>query len=74
MLKESLLLAPLLLSGTVTTPNENINVIGKDFSKGIYTYSLQDKFYESPNTIEAWIKLGLASQNESYGVIFGNYN
>lgn len=74
MLKESLLLTPLLLSGTVTTPNENINVIGKDFSKGIYTYSLQDKFYESPNTIEAWIKLGLASQNESYGVIFGNYN
>lgn len=74
MLKESLLIAPLLLSSNLKTPVNDKNVIGQDFSNGYITYSLQDKFYETPNTIEARIKLGLASENENYGVIFGNYN
>ena len=31
-----------------------------------------DKFYQSPDTIEAWVRLGFLANGESGGVIFGN--
>lgn len=47
--------------------------IGADFSNGIYTYELDKKFNETPNTFEAWVRLGELPKGEAGGVIFGNY-
>lgn len=47
--------------------------VGADFSSGIYTYELDKKFKETPNTFEAWVRLGEIPKGESGGVIFGNY-
>ena len=49
------------------------NFIGADFSNGFFSYVLKDKFYESPNTIEAWVRMGPLGKGEPGGVIFGNY-
>lgn len=48
--------------------------IGADFSNGIYAYQLMDKFYQSPDTIEAWVRLGFLADGEAGGVIFGNFS
>ena len=66
-----LLLSTLVLNTSQIMPLEE-TFIGADFSSGIYAYQLMDKFYQSPNTIEAWVRLGFLANEESGGVIFGN--
>lgn len=56
-----------------TTPNLNTNFIGYDFSSGQETFTLPKMIYETPNTIQCWIKLGTSSPYEEKGTIFGNY-
>ena len=46
--------------------------LGADFSQGIYTYQLDRKFNEIPNTISSWIRLGKLNYGQPGGVIFGN--
>ena len=66
-----LLLSTLVLNTSQIMPLEE-TFIGADFSSGIYAYQLMDKFYQSPDTIEAWVRLGFLANGESGGVIFGN--
>ncbi len=49
------------------------NYIGADFTSGVYTYELEKKFRSSPNTIEAWVRMGPLSKDEPGGIIFSNY-
>lgn len=67
-----LLLPSLVLTGSSPSVKPE-TVIGADLSNGVYAYKLSDRFYESPNTIEAWVRLGKKSKYEDGGVIFGNY-
>lgn len=69
----SLLLSTTLMVAGSASSIKPETVLGADFSSGIYTYRLTDRFYESPNTIEAWIRLGRTASSENGGVIFGNY-
>lgn len=66
-----LVLSTLVMNASQLTPL-NETFIGADFSSGIYAYQLMDKFYQSPNTIEAWVRLGFLANGEEGGVIFGN--
>ena len=47
--------------------------LGADFSSAYYAYRLTDLVYESPNTIEAWVRLGHVALEHPGGVIFSNY-
>ena len=47
-------------------------LLGADFSTSRYNYVLSKSFEESPNTIEAWIRLG-ELYGEAGGIIFSNY-
>lgn len=81
----SLSLLTLLLSGVglsfVKGDNEEYvpiaikeeTYVGADFSSGIYSYELDEKFKETPNTFEVWVRLGNLPKGEAGGVIFGNY-
>lgn len=68
---------PILLLAALTLNMSNVGkveetMIGADFSSGIFAYQLMDKFYQSPDTIEAWVRLGFLADGEVGGVIFGN--
>lgn len=70
----SLLAFPLLFNSIQNSSSFNKSNFGADFSSGEYAYQLMDKFFESPNTISALIRLDKnVTNNSSYGVIFGNY-
>ena len=63
-------------SGTevnIKTKYSDETIIGADFSSGNFSYQLSKKIKESPNTIEAWVRLGDLAKNEMGGVIFSNY-
>lgn len=66
-----ILLSTLILNTSQLAPLKE-TLIGADFSSGVYAYQLMDKFYQSPDTIEAWVRLGFLANGEAGGVIFGN--
>ena len=53
----SLLAFPLLFNSIQNSSSFNKSNFGADFSSGEYAYQLMDKFFESPNTISALIRL-----------------
>ena len=65
-------LSMFLLSSSSQIVVKEETFIGADFSSGIYSFGLMDKFYETPNTFEAWVRLGRLAKNEPGGVIIGN--
>ena len=70
----SLLAFPLLFNSIQNSSSFNKSNFGADFSSGEYAYQLMDKFFESPNTISALIRLDKnVTNNSSYAVKYADF-
>lgn len=67
------LIGSALLTSSTYLNSQHPQTLGADFNGGIYAYRLNNKFFYTPNTIEAYIRLGKRAYGEDGGVIFGNY-